>query len=167
MAWALRTSFFVLALSAAANFALGQSPTPNASSVVRADVLKVTKSADAVEVKLRLPNEWTTTVYVGVCDTPARLSGITAYLERFADKAWRRVKPPTGVVHGDLPPTSLEIKPGADVELPFGFRPAFFGLTAGDTVRIVVLVRTEGGAMGIGVKSPKLITKPFSIPSGT
>ena len=121
---------------------------------------------NGVDIKLR--RVWPYPVSVWVCDTPQRLNDLGYHIEAFRGRKWVRLKPPEGIILGDLPPTYLEIGEGRTDSLRANFLPASFGIKSGVRVRIVVNAwRTETNAIGmVGPvsKEPLLLTSaPFAM----
>lgn len=119
-------------------------------------------------VDITLRSVWPYPVSVWVCDMPQRLNALGYHIEGFRGRKWVRLRPPEGIIMGDLAPTYLEIGEGRTDSLRANFLPASFGIKSGMRVRIVVNAwRTETNAIGmVGPvsKEPLLLTSaPFAM----
>lgn len=119
-------------------------------------------------VDITLRSVWPYPVSVWVCDMPQRLNALGYHIEAFRGRKWVRLRPPEGIIMGDLAPTYLEIGEGRTDSLRANFLPASFGIKSGMRVRIVVNAwRTETNAIGmVGPvsKEPLLLTSaPFAM----
>lgn len=87
------------------------------NSVGRAELVEVKKSNPTrFELKVRLKNPWTDSVFVQICDSPPRPAGLFSHLEQSDGRGgWMLARPHReGTVYGDLPGGPFELKPGAE-----------------------------------------------------
>jgi hypothetical protein len=155
--------------------AFSQGPPRQDDHIPRAEVIRVTPSAD-------LPNDWIVTVRIEVRATDRQLvvpycpednsdehALCSAWLERFDGKVWRRAKPRIheyvlgmeGIDHWK----PAIITPGNSNFFLYSFSTRYFGVRKGEPLRVTLDAWTDAKSMQYDNAAVSLLTPVFKAPS--
>jgi hypothetical protein len=121
-------------------------------------------SSANVSVRMRLSNNVSEPLLVGVSEDSQRLSGTFAFVEQLSKNGkWVKPVPPEGRILGDVPPRWRQIDPGKDLVVWFTFNVYTLGLSRFQRLRIVVLSKKPGTARGTDNSGFRFITPDFEV----